>query len=297
MMLFTGASGFLGENIYPILSQQYDIDTVGLSIKDTYTINLAKEIPVLYKQYDIVLHAAGKAHDIPTSNTEEDQFFQINLQGTKNLCSALERSFLPKVLIFISTVAVYGVESGTMITEEYALQGTTPYALSKIQAEEFLKNWCSENNILLGILRPSLIAGKNPPGNLGAMINGIKSGKYLRIGDGETKRSVLMAEDIVRIIPKVAKIGGIYNLCDDHHPSFYELETLITKQLGKKRPISIPYWFAKCIAVIGDLAGERFPLNSLKLNKIVRSLTFSNEKAKRELNWQPMDVLSNFKIQ
>jgi nucleoside-diphosphate-sugar epimerase len=297
MMLFTGASGFLGENIYPILSQQYDIDTVGLSVKDTYTINLAKEIPVLYKQYDIVLHAAGKAHDIPTSNTEEDQFFQINLQGTKNLCSALERSFLPKVLIFISTVAVYGVESGTMITEEYALQGTTPYALSKIQAEEFLKNWCSENNILLGILRPSLIAGKNPPGNLGAMIKGIKSGKYLRIGDGETKRSVLMAEDIVRIIPKVAKIGGIYNLCDDHHPSFYELETLITKQLGKKRPISIPYWFAKCIAVIGDLAGERFPLNSLKLNKIVRSLTFSNEKAKRELNWQPMDVLSNFKIQ
>ena len=296
MMLFTGASGFLGENIYPILSLQYDIDTVGLSVKDTYTINLAKEIPVLYKQYDIVLHAAGKAHDIPTSNTEEDQFFQINIQGTKNLCSALERSFLPKVLIFISTVAVYGVESGTMITEEYALQGTTPYALSKIQAEEFLKNWCSENNILLGILRPSLIAGKNPPGNLGAMIKGIKSGKYLRIGDGETKRSVLLAEDIVRIIPKVAKIGGIYNLCDDHHPSFYELDTLITKQLGKKRPISIPSWFAKFIAVIGDLVGDKFPLNSLKLNKIVKSLTFSNEKAKKELNWQPMDVLSNFKI-
>ena len=297
MILFTGASGFLGENIYPILSQQYDIETVGLSVKDTYTINLAKEIPVLYKQYDIVLHAAGKAHDIPTFNKEEDQFFQINLQGTKNLCSALERSFLPKVLIFISTVAVYGVESGTMITEEYALQGTTPYALSKIRAEEFLRNWCSENNILLGILRPSLIAGKNPPGNLGAMIKGIKSGKYLRIGDGKTKRSVLMAEDIVRILPKVSEIGGVYNLCDDHHPSFLELETLITKQLGKKRPISIPYWFAKCLAITGDLIGDNFPINSLKLNKIVKPLTFSNEKAKKKLDWQPLDVMTHFRIQ
>jgi GlcNAc-P-P-Und epimerase len=297
MILFTGASGFLGENIYPILSQQYDIDTLGLSVNDTYTINLAKEIPVLNKKYDIVLHAAGKAHDIPTFDKEEDQFFQINLNGTKNLCSALEKNSLPKALIFLSTVAVYGVESGTEITEDYTLQGTTPYALSKIQAEEFLRNWCSEHNILLGILRPSLIAGKNPPGNLGAMIKGIKSGKYLRIGDGKTKKSVLMAEDIVRIIPKVSEIGGIYNLCDDHHPSFLELETLIAKQLGKRRPISIPYWFAKCLAIVGDLVGNKFPINSLKLNKIVKPLTFSNEKAKKKLDWQPLEVMTHFRIQ
>jgi GlcNAc-P-P-Und epimerase len=296
MILFTGASGFLGENIYPILSQQYDIDTLGLSVNDTYTINLAKDIPVLNKKYDIVLHAAGKAHDIPT-NKEEDQFFQINLQGTKNLCTALERNFLPKVFIFISTVAVYGIESGTMITEENALQGTTPYALSKIRAEEFLRNWCSKNNILLGILRPSLIAGKNPPGNLGAMIKGIRSGKYLRIGDGKTKKSVLMAEDIGRIVPKVSEIGGIYNICDDHHPSFLELETLITRQLGKKSPISIPYWFAKFLAMVGDLVGDKFPINSLKLSKIVKPLTFSNEKAKKKLDWQPLDVMTHFRIQ
>lgn len=43
----------------------------------------------------------------------------MNLQGTKNLCTALEQSGIPKSFIFISTVAVYGCDSGENITEEY----------------------------------------------------------------------------------------------------------------------------------------------------------------------------------
>lgn len=297
MVLFTGASGFLGKNIYPILSKDYEIDTLGLSVKDKYTINFAQEIPVFDKQYDIVLHAAGLAHTIPGTIKQEEQFFQINFQGTKNLCAALEKNKPPKTIIFISSVAVYGIESGTDISEEHSLLGTSPYALSKIKAEEYLKYWCLKNHVILGILRPSLIAGTNPPGNLGAMINGIKSGRYLRIGDGKTRKSILMAEDIARIVPKIAEVGGIFNICDDRHPYVVELETLITTQLGKKPPLSVPYWGARGLAKLGDIIGNRFPINSFKLDKIVKPLTFSNEKAKRELNWKPMDVLSNFKIQ
>ena len=45
-----------------------------------------------------------------------------------NLCKALEKAGIPKALVFISTVAVYGCEYGDLITEEYPLDGTTPYA-------------------------------------------------------------------------------------------------------------------------------------------------------------------------
>ena len=90
--------------------------------------------------------------------------------------------------------------------------------------------------------------------------------------------------------------GGIYNVCDNHHPSFAELEELIAKQLNKKAPRSIPYWVAKSIALVGDIVGNKFPINSSKLDKITQSLTFSNEKARRELDWEPLDVLQNFKI-
>ena len=296
-LLFTGASGFLGNNIYSLLEEKYVIETVGITSKDNYNVNLAWEIPNLTGTFDVVFHAAGKAHSIPKTEEEKQVFFDVNFQGTKNLCTALENSGIPKAFIFISTVAVYGCDSGENITEEHPLNGTTPYALSKIKAEKYLEGWCAMHNVKLSILRPSLIAGPNPPGNLGAMIHGIKNGKYLSIAGGKARKSVLMVQDIANLLPMLIEKGGIYNVCDSYQPSFRELEMVICKQLNKKRPISIPYWLAKSMAVVGDCLGEKAPINSLKLRKITSSLTFSNEKATRELGWKPMNVLRNFQIE
>lgn len=296
-LLFTGASGFLGNNISPLLKEKYDITTIGLTSQDDYKVNIAVESPVLTDVYDLVLHAAGKAHSVPRTEEECQAFFDVNLQGTKNLCAALEKSGIPKAFIFISTVAVYGCDAGEEITEEHPLLGTTPYALSKIQAEEYLRSWCDKHQVTLGIIRPSLIAGPNPPGNLGAMIHGIKNGKYLSIGGGKCRKSVLMVQDIACLIPLLAEKGGTYNVCDTYQPTFRELETIVSKQLSKGMPLSIPYWMAKGMALVGDCLGRRAPINSLKLKKITESLTFSNAKAVRELGWKPMNVLDNFKVE
>jgi len=295
-MLFTGASGFLGSNVLPLLDAKYKIRTIGLTPQDTYQMDLAKNIPELSDSFDVVLHAVGKAHSVPRSKTEEQAFFDINLQGTKNLCAALEKYGVPKSFIFVSTVAVYGCEYGENISETHPLNGDTPYALSKIQAEQFLQEWCSKYNVKLSIIRPSLIAGYNPPGNLGAMINGIKTGKYLSIAGGKARKSILIVQDIANLIPLLITKEGIYNVCDTYHPTFRELETVICKQLGKPLPISIPNWIAQLMALVGNCLGRRAPINTLKLKKITKSLTFSNEKARRELGWEPMNVLDNFRI-
>jgi nucleoside-diphosphate-sugar epimerase len=297
-ILFTGGSGFVGVNIKPVLeAQNYIITSIGNTHFDDIEVDIAKEIPVLNKRHEIILHAAGKAHSVPKDKTEEQSFFDVNLQGTKNLCSALEQYGLPESFIFISTVAVYGCEFGENITEGHPLNGNTPYALSKKYAEQYLTEWCKKNNIILSILRPSLIAGKNPPGNLGAMIRGIESGCYLSIAGGKVHKSILMANDIANLVPKLVNAGGgIYNVCDDEHPTFEQLEILISRQLGKHEPNHIPYWLAKSMATIGDVFGNKFPINSSKLDKITQSLTFSNTKAKDNLNWKPLNVLENFKI-
>ena len=296
-LLFTGASGFLGTHLKPLFQKVFQVKTMGLMEEDNYKVNLATTIPEIQEEFDVVLHAAGKAHMVPKTESEKKAFFDINFQGTVNLCKALGNSGVPKAFIFVSTVAVYGLEFGENITEEHPLNGDTPYALSKIQAEEYLTDWCARNNVTLGIIRPSLIAGPNPPGNLGDMIRGIKTGKYLSIAGGKARKSVLMVEDIDRLILPLMEKGGVYNVCDDSQPTFRELENLISKQLGLKTPLSIPYWLAKSMALVGDLLGKKAPINSLKLKKITESLTFSNEKAKRELNWQPLNVLDNFRIQ
>ena len=295
-LLFTGGTGFLGKNVMPLLTQKYKVTTCGITSDDMLKANLAKEVPVLPERYDVVLHACGKAHVVPKTEAEKQAFYDVNYQGTVNLCSALEKAGLPKAIIFISTVAVYGCEYGDQITEDYPLEGNSPYAESKIMAEKYLTEWCAKNGVVLGILRPSLLAGKNAPGNLGAMVNGIKKGYYMNIAGGKVVKSILMAEDIARLVPLVAEKGGIYNVCDTRQPSFGEISASVAKQLGKRKPISIPYWMAWCMAKFGDLLGSKAPINSYKLEKMTKSLTFSNEKARKELGWEPLDVLSNYKI-
>ena len=295
-LLFTGGTGFLGKNIMPLLMEKYEVVTCGITPDDAIQANLAKEAPKFDQHFDIVLHACGKAHVVPKTEAEKQAFFDVNYQGTVNLCSALEKVGVPKALVFISTVAVYGCEYGNLITEEHPLNGGSPYAKSKIMAEKYLTEWGKKHNVVLGILRPSLLAGKNAPGNLGAMVNGVRKGFYMNIAGGSVVKSILMAEDIARILPFLIEKGGIYNVCDTRQPSFGELSISVANQLGKRKPISIPYWMAWCMAKVGDLLGSKAPINSYKLEKMTKSLTFSNEKARKELGWEPLDVLENYRI-
>lgn len=295
-LLFTGGTGFLGRHTKPILDKKYHVTTIGISNVDMITANLARESPLLPEKYDIVLHAAGKAHVYPKTIEEKQAFYDVNFQGTVNLCKALEKVGVPDAFVFISTMNVYGDTPGNMDTESSrSLVGDSPYSDSKIKAEKYLAEWCSNNGVKLGILRPGLLIGSNAPGNLGAMVNGIRKGFYLNIAHGTARKSMLMAEDIANLVPLVALKGGIYNVCDDRNPSFGELSKLIANQLGKKAPISIPLWVAKCLAKIGDLL-PFFPINSARLEKIITDDTWSNAKAKKELNWKPMDVLKNYQI-
>lgn len=295
-LLFTGGTGFLGKNAMPVLKEYYEVTTCGITPDDMIKANFVTDVPELPAKYDVVLHACGKAHVVPKTEVEKQAFFDVNYTGTKHLCEALEKVGVPKALVFISTVAVYGCEYGDLITEDHPLNGETPYAKSKIMAEEFLTEWCKKNNVILGILRPSLLAGKNAPGNLGAMVNGVKKGYYMNIAGGKVVKSILMAEDIARILPSLVVKGGVYNVCDTRQPSFGELSISVAQQLGKGKPLNIPYWMAWCMAKVGDLLGNKAPINSYKLEKMTKSLTFSNEKARKDLNWEPLDVLENYKI-
>lgn len=295
-LLFTGASGFLGKNTLPILREKYIVETLGLTQEESFSCNLVTEIPQFFEKYEIVLHAAGKAHSIPKTEAEKKVFFDVNYEGTKNLCKGLEKVGAPRSLIFISTVAVYGCDTGELIDENHPLNGESPYALSKIYAERFLQDWAAKNGVVLSIIRPSLIAGPNPLGNLGAMIRGIKTHRYLSIAGGKARKSVLMVQDIANLIPLLAEKGGVYNVCDSHHPTFRELEELIAEQLEKKTPANIPLWGAFCLAKVGDCMGRYAPINSDRLEKIIEPLTFSNAKIKRELKWEPIPVLEHFKI-
>ena len=293
-ILLTGASGFLGHILHSALRNNvvYTLGRHNSSITADISVSVTQNLP----KCDLVIHAAGKAHVVPRNSQEEDAFFTVNVQGTKNLLNALKKSFLPKNFVFISSVAVYGINEGVLINEEQPLNAMDPYGISKIQAESIIQQWCKEHGIICTILRLPLVVGPNPPGNLGRMINAIKKGYYCNIGGGHARKSMVLANDISKILCTLNLKGGIYNLTDGYHPSINEMAHCIALQIGIKKIINMPYWFAKIIAQMTNLLGQRGPINNNKLTKIVNTLTFDDSKARRELGWLPTPVLKGFKI-
>jgi len=290
-ILITGSNGFLGTLIK---KEFYDYNIFDLNRNNgSYHCSLQNEVPVFHQIFDLIVHSAGKAHVVPRSESEKKEFYDVNVLGTLNLLRGLEKSGLPKMFVFISSVAVYGQEIGNDISEEHALLAKDPYGLSKIEAEKLIQKWCEDNNIICSILRLPLLVGKRPPGNLGAMIKAIQKGYYFNIGGGKAKKSMVLAKDIPSFILKVATIGGIYNLTDGVNPSFSELSREIS--IKKKHQFNLPLSLARIIGKFGDVLGNKSPINSLKVKKITSDLTFNDSKARKFLDWNPEPVLDYLK--
>ena len=294
-VLLSGATGFLGTIILNYLEKLgHEVDTIGRSDKNTIKADLATFNTPITTTYDLVIHAAGKAHTVPKNPKEEKLFYDVNLEGTKNLLKNLTKS--PSKFVFISTVAVYGKDYGIAIKEDHPLNANTPYGKSKVLAENEILMWARENGIATTILRLPLIIGHNPKGNLKNMVNAIKKGFYFNVGKGDAKKSMILVDDVAQAIPILIEHPDIYHLTDGHDPSFKEISQVIGKHLGVKKILSLNYFLVKPLALLGDLIGIIFsrnaPIDSNKLNKITNDLTFDDSKS-RAAGWISKKVLEN----
>lgn len=299
--LVTGASGFLGRHLVENLKLDFELLTIGRSKGNHIAFDFSSGIYRGLGSLDCIIHAAGLAHIIPSSKSEQDEFFRVNLGVTNNLLkSLLHGSTLPKSFLYISSVSVYGLMRGDNISEDHPLQANDPYGKSKAETEYLLRQWCDDHGVALTILRLPLLAGAFPPGNLGAMINAIKNGRYFSIDGGRARKSMVMASDIAKIIPISMDLPGVYHLTDGHHPSFFDLEGIISAQLSVRRPRDISALIARLIGICGELvdaiAPGRSPITRRKIEKIISTLTFNDQKARQVLGWNPRRVIDVFRI-
>lgn len=294
--LLTGRSGFLGKYILNHLNTLgQEVYSIGRGKSNDFIADLTNDFLLIPEDTNTVIHAAGLAHRKKKHKNDFKDFMNVNLEGTKNLLNTLT-NFNIENFVFISSVAVYGNYKGLDIHENSPLLAKDPYGKSKILAEEIILKWALKKKVKVSILRLPLVVGNNPKGNLMDMINAINKGFYFHIDGGKAKKSMVLAEDVAKIIPIVSEIGGIFNLTDGYHPSFKELSNLISLQLGKPQCKNLPYLFAKLLSIFGDAFGDKFPINSNKLIKIISSLTFNDNKARQLLGWNPTPILNGFKI-
>lgn len=291
-ILITGGSGFLGK--YLLLTckkEELRPVTIGRSLSNDVVCDLTTTVPCIpEKEIEKVIFAAGKAHIVPKNEREKREFFEVNVQGLENFLKGIEGIKI-KQFVFISTVSVYGLWEGKNISEEIELKSDEPYGKSKIEAERLVSNWGEKMGVPVVIFRIPLLAGSNPPGNLGEMISAILKNRYPRIGKGEARKSMVLAEDVAEFCLKLkGNETGIYNLTDGQHPSFFEIENHLRKLLNRPKSIVIPKFLAKILAFIGDFL-PKFPMDSHRFKKMTLDLTFSSEKATKELNWNPRKVI------
>lgn len=291
--LVTGATGFLGREITNYLkSVGYEVKTLGRG-KCDYNFSLEKEEPSFNQKFDLVVHAAGKAHIVPKTKEEADDFFAVNVTGTENLLKALDFSDI-KEFVFISSVSAYGLKQGLLINEDNPLLASDPYGRSKILAESVIQDWCSKRNVTYTALRLPLLVGKNPPGNLGAMIQSVKKNKFFTIGGGVASKSMVLTRDVAQLITMISNIGGTYNVTDGYNPTFRELSDAFEKSYDRK-VYNLPLFPFKMLARLGDRF-KFIPFNTLMLNKIILNFTFDDSKLRKALvDWKPTPVLDYLK--
>lgn len=291
-ILLTGANGFFGKIVQSQLSD-HQITTMDLVGSDS-DVDLSKQIPVITTDFELVVHAAGKAHSTPKSVEEEQLFYDVNVTGTMNLLNGIDASRrYPKTIVFTSTVSVYGVAEGIGLSESTPLLGNTAYGLSKLQAEKVLQDWGLTRNVNIVVLRLPLLVGPNAPGTLASMMKGIQKGYYFRIGNGMAKRSMVLAEDVASFLPGLIHSSGIFHLTDGHHPTLGELDEAIAHFYGRSVK-KIPDPVARLLAKIGDFF-YFLPINSLRYSKLSMPLVFNDQKARTELNWTSRSVLTIYK--
>jgi nucleoside-diphosphate-sugar epimerase len=271
-IFLTGSSGFVGK---------YIID----SFISNYHFKFYKRNETILDLSDIVVHLAGKAHDLKnTSNASE--YYTVNTDLTIELFDAFLSSDA-KVFITVSSVKAIADTLESELTEDHLPNPITHYGKSKLLAEQYILSKSIPEGKRVYILRPCMIHGPGNKGNLNLLYKIVSKGFPWPLGAFENKRSFCSIDNLCFIINELisndAIPSGVYNIADDEPIATNDLIKLISESQGKQYQIlNIPVFIIKFISKVGDLFN--FPLNSERLNKLTETYIVSNGKIKKAIN-------------
>jgi nucleoside-diphosphate-sugar epimerase len=242
---------------------------------------------------------AGKVHSAPKTKVEEQEFYNINVNGTKNLLSAAKKNKVNRI-IFFSTVGVYGKDSDFHGNEQSPVNPLTAYAKSKLMAENLILESSKNKGPEGVVLRFPVVYGPLDRGNVAKMISAIYKKLFFYFGDGNYMRSMISSKNAAAAAMKAAfepkAANQVFLVTDGRDYSLKEFSNTICEALETKwRPFHIPVSVAKMGGRIGDgiqkITPFNFPLNSDRVSKLSGPLTFSCVKAKQILNYEPVENL------
>jgi len=172
-VLVTGADGFIGSHLverlvadgaevttlslYNSFGQHGWLDELPDDVRGSLRMELGDVRDTTHMRrlaagHDIVFHLAALI-GIPYSYVAAQSYVDVNVHGTLNLLEAVRDGDIGR-LVHTSTSEVYGSAQTRPISEAHALHGQSPYAASKIGADQMAEAYARSHDVPVVILRP-----------------------------------------------------------------------------------------------------------------------------------------------
>lgn len=286
-ILITGASGFLGKRITRFLQRTSDAYLLTTSRQqESFPNHLVRDLSnitsELTKNVDTVIHFAGLAAH---HSANEQDFIQSNVVNTENLVNVAIESGV-KRFIFISTTDVYGTNTDDtlMIEEGSPLLPRTPFAQSKLEAENALKKLCEQSSMSFVILRLPLIYHIDAVNHFGQYISMIKSGRPLPLANIKNQRTLLALCNFESALNAVLHQPDLHNetliIADSIMISTTEMIDGIA--VAATTPVKL-FYVPKLLAKVSlSMTGK-----GGMFDELWSDYRISSAYAQEKLNWQP----------
>jgi UDP-glucose 4-epimerase len=289
-VLVTGGAGFIGYHLTKKLSSLtpnltiYDDLSSGKmeNVKDVPNAKFVKgdilDTKTLFSQEkaDLIYHLAAQVV-VPYSMENPLIDFETNAKGT--LCVLEKARKDDSKVVFASSAAVYGNPTVFPTTEEYGFHPFSCYGLSKVVGEEYCQMYQSQYGLDISITRFANVYGPRCHGVIHDFIEKLeKNPKKLEIiGTGLQSRDFVHISDIVEALVKVGASrkanGEVYNLGSGNCTSIIDLAKMIIAIMGLKKTV--------------------ITTTNVSWHGDVTKIWFNNNKAKKELKWNPKITLED----
>lgn len=296
-VLLTGASGFVGGAVLRRLSTDADKQVVAVVRGSSAPVTLAQVARIEsfdaqthwqshVQGIDTVIHAAARVHVM--NDTEADPlaaFRAINVEGTLNFARQAAAAGVRR-FIFISSIKVNGegTRMGAPYTADDSAAPADPYGVSKMEAEQGLREIALATGMEVVIIRPVLVYGPGVKANFLSMMRWLDKGVPLPFGAIDNRRSLVAIDNLVDLIVTCighpAAANQTFLVSDGEDLSTTTLLQRMARALGKSaRLIPVP----SRLLELGALALGRKALSQ----RLCGSLQVDIEKTRTLLNWHP----------
>jgi UDP-glucose 4-epimerase len=283
-ILITGASGFVGGHLTPILEcsgatvvklshtgDSYDL-TKGIALNCDLTNYLELHSLLREHQFDLVIHVAAKKTR-GQALADYRTVFETNVIGLLNLVNVCNEKRNSR-FILLGTADEYGIAERPYdeTKKEFPISA---YGASKLAATQMIQAMGKTHKFSYVVLRPSVIFGpqQKPEMFLPALILSLLRNEAFHMTSGLQMRDYIYIDDLVNAVLILAERpelpNEVINICRAESISIKNLALMVADMIG-----------------INKRSLLRFDARELRYDEIV-DYRINNTKARKILCWAP----------